>query len=134
MQQDFLRVYTQVFIHIQIYGDCPANLNGFYYGKAGEAAYAYLVAGVYTEGLEKDCQCVPAESERSCADCACKFTELFFVFFSPVVGNHVLSPIKNPQGRQVFLGRSIQMLACVSFMRLNSQPRCLKKVILAVLL
>ena len=51
LYQDFTRVDTEVFIDIQIYGDCLTNLDGLHDGKAGKGTHAYFIAGIDTERL-----------------------------------------------------------------------------------
>jgi hypothetical protein len=83
MAEDFLRVYTQVFINVQIYRDSPADLDGFYDSQTGKGADAYFVAGMDIKGFEQYEQRVPAESKRPGALRVCKPGERFFVFSSP---------------------------------------------------
>ena len=47
-----MRVNAEVFIDVQIYGDCFANFYGFYDSEAGKGANAYFVTGIYIEGFE----------------------------------------------------------------------------------
>ena len=84
LYQDFLRVYTQVFIDIQIYRDSAAYFDGFYDGQAGKTADAYFIAGIYIEGFEQYEQRVPAESKCPGSRSVRKPGESFFVFVSKI--------------------------------------------------
>jgi hypothetical protein len=63
MAKDFMRVYAEVFIDVQIYWDCFANFYGFYDSQTGKSTDAYFVAGIYIEGFEQYEQRVPAEGK-----------------------------------------------------------------------
>jgi hypothetical protein len=83
MAQDFLRVYTQVFINVEIYRDSAADFDGFYDSQTGKSADAYFVAGMDIKGFQQYEQRVPAESQGPCAPGVCKPRECLFVFSSP---------------------------------------------------
>ena len=83
MYEDFLRVYTQVFINVQIYRDSTADLDGFYDSQAGKSANTYFVAGMDIKGFEQYEQRMPTEAEGPGSRSVCKPRECFFVFSSP---------------------------------------------------
>jgi hypothetical protein len=84
MAKDFLRVYTEVFIDVQIYGDSLANFDGFYDSQAGKGTDANFVAGIYIEGFEQYEQRVPAEPKGPGSRGVCEPGESFFIFVSKV--------------------------------------------------
>ena len=52
LYEDFVGVNAEVFIDIQIYGDCLTNFDGFYNSEAGKRTDANFIAGVYIEGFQ----------------------------------------------------------------------------------